>query len=65
MSETLNKIKQYEKELLRGLLKQCTQKQQEFFGKMYPEGIDKIDTKSLYRAIQQCEATLKINKERS
>lgn len=64
MSEALNKIKKYEQETLQGLLEQCTQKQQEFFKRMYPEGITNLETKEMHRAIKQCEATIKLNKEK-
>ena len=58
MSEGLNKIKTCEREVLQNLLDQCTPKQQIFFKRMYPEGIDKMNSQSIHRAIQQCEATI-------
>ena len=65
MGDGLNKIKKYEREVLRSLLNRCTPKQQLFFEKMYPEGIDKMSSQNIYRAIRQSERTIAGNEEKS
>lgn len=64
MSETLDKIKQFERDSLRNLLNQCTPKQQKFFERMYAGGVDLIPREKILRAIVQCEATIKKNNAR-
>ena len=58
MSETLNRLDgQYRIELL-ALLGRCTDKQQAFFARMYPMGIEQMTMQKLRRGIEQCEVTL-------
>jgi len=68
MSEALEKVeKDYKKgrrEVLRGLLNQCTDKQKEMFNRMYVS-VDKISDKKINRAVQQVEATIKKNEAKS
>ena len=63
-SEALKDIESYRRKTLRDLYNQCTKEQQEFFCKMYGslEGVkdDRVDW-----AIQQCETTIKKNKDGS
>ena len=63
MSETLNKINKYKYKLLKELLSQCTEEQQKFFKRMYPEGIKKMKEMTFKRAIQQVERTIENNKK--
>jgi hypothetical protein len=67
MSETLDKIKDaerdlgsYKRELLAGLLNQCTEQQQSLFYRMYKSITDMPD-KQINWAIIQCENTIKAN----
>ena len=61
MSEALDKIDKYKRDILRELLSQCTEKQQEFFDHMYIYGIEKMPKEKLDWAITQCENTVKKN----
>jgi len=55
------KVEQFERSLLRNLLLQCTQEQQDFFLKLYPNGVVNMPRGKLKRAAEQCEATIKKN----
>ena len=46
------------KDKLRQLLGQCTKEQQNFFTKLYPNGIDLMTEYVINIAIKQCERTL-------
>ena len=48
---------------LRALLSQCTEKQQAFFARIYPDGIDALGDARLETAIGLCERTLNKHKE--
>ena len=61
MSEAFKKITEYEQKILKDLLGQCTQEQQEHFVRMYPEGVTNLPTNTIRIAIRQCEATIKKN----
>ncbi len=61
MSEALEKIDKYKREVLKELLSQCTEKQQEFFDHMYIYGIDHMPKDKINWAIIQCENTIKKN----
>lgn len=58
MSETLDRLKQDRRDALRGLLDQCTKKQQALFNKMYGS-IDVIPDARIDWAIKQCEKSNK------
>lgn len=52
------------RDLLKDLLNQCTEKQQAFFLRMYPDGVDGMPKEKIPRAIEQVEATIKKNEKR-
>jgi hypothetical protein len=54
-------VEQFERDLLKNLLLQCTQEQQSFFLKLYPDGVANMPRKQIKRASEQCEATIKKN----
>lgn len=56
-----NVINKHLRPILQKLLSQCTAKQQAFFKRMYPCGIEKMESKQVIRAIDQCEETIKKN----
>jgi hypothetical protein len=62
MSEGLNAINKFARDTLKELLAQCTEAQQAFFLRLYPDGPDKMPQEKIPRAIEQCEATIKKNK---
>jgi hypothetical protein len=57
-SEALHKIAQFEQDTLKDLLSKCTEPQQAFFLRLYPDGVPKD---RMAWAIQQCENTIKKN----
>ncbi len=62
MMEDFNKkVEQFERSILKDLLLQCTQEQQQFFIKLYPGGVANIPREKIERAVEQCEATIKKN----
>ncbi len=61
MSEALEKIEKYKRDILRELFSQCTEKQQEFFDHMYAYGIENMPEDKINWAIKQCENTIKRN----
>ena len=65
MSETLDAIDQFKRDSLKSLLSQCTEEQQAFFLRLYPDGVDRMPVDKIPRAIEQCEATIKKNKSRA
>jgi hypothetical protein len=65
MGETLKQIELFERKCLKDLLHQCTEKQQAFFLRLYPEGPDLMAREKISRAIEQCEATIKKNETKS
>lgn len=58
MSKALKQIEKYTRKVLKKLVSQCTQEQQDFFKKIYPEGIDLMNSDKLNTAIQLCERTV-------
>ena len=63
MSETLTRLEAEKKEALKGLLSQCTDPQINMFNRMYGS-VDTISDDKIDWAIQQCERTIKTNKEK-
>lgn len=63
MSRTLNEIKEYRKNKLKELFNQCSSAQQDFFNRLHGS-LDTIRESSIDWAIQQCERTIKINKDK-
>lgn len=67
MSKAMREIEEeFDKRIrdtLKDLLSQCTEKQQAFFLRMYPEGIDKMSESKIANAIDQCERTVIKNKQ--
>lgn len=61
MSEALNNIENFKREILRDLYNQCTKAQQNLFNRMY-KSIDEIKEENIDWAIQQCERTIANNK---
>lgn len=61
MSEEMQKIKDFRKQILVDLYNQCEQDQQHFFNRMYGS-IDTIADEKIDWAIQQCEMTIEKNK---
>lgn len=61
-SEALKDIENYRRKTLRDLYNQVTKEQQEFFCKMYGS-LDGVKDDQINWAIQQCEATIKKNKD--
>jgi hypothetical protein len=64
MSETLEKVQKFKHDELRSLLDQCTEPQKKLFNRMY-ESIDEIPPEKMDWAIQQCERTIEMNKEKN
>ena len=64
MNETLKKIDKFKRDELKKLLSQCTVKQQQFFLRLYPGGIDKMGDNMIRWSIIQCAATIKRNKKK-
>lgn len=64
MSEALDEIEQYRRDVLQRLLDQCTPEQQAFFLRMYPGGVEKIPQDKLDWATVQCENTIKKNRKK-
>ena len=60
---TLENLDDQYVETLKSLLSQCTEKQQKFFTRMYPMGIDEMENHQVRRAIEQCEATIRKNEK--
>ncbi len=56
------KVLNIKRELIRKLLKQCTDKQITFFNRMY-KSINDIEEKNMKRAYFQCKKTLEANNE--
>ena len=65
MSEALKKIDEYKYKLLRELLSKCTEKQQKFFDRLYPEGIENIKYGNFNTAIKQVERTIEKNGDKT
>ena len=65
MSETLKKIEEYKRKLLKGLLSQCTEEQQKMFKRMYPRGIKSIKYGNFNTAIKQVERTIENNGDKT
>lgn len=63
MSDTLDRLDATCRDSLRELLNKCTEKQQAFFARLYPMGINNMSERRLRRGIEQCEATIKKNEE--
>lgn len=63
MSESLKQIEDYRRQVLADLLAQCTLEQIDLFNRMYGS-IEDIRDDQIDWAIQQCERTIKENKER-
>ena len=63
MSETLDRLDTEPYIALNKLLDQCTEKQQAFFARIYPMGINGMSASQVRRGIEQCEATIKKNTE--
>ncbi len=57
------KVENFKREELKKLLIQCTEKQQAFFGRLY-KSVEEIPEDRIPRAVQQIEATIKINNEK-
>lgn len=73
MSESLKQIRQYENEILIGLLILCTEDQQQNFKRMYSHKnlqanlediVADMPEDKLRLAIKQCERTIENNKKR-
>lgn len=60
-SITDNVNKEYLFPILKDLLSQCTLKQQQFFLRMYPAGVENIEPEKIPFAIWQCKNTLAKN----
>lgn len=60
MSDILQKVDQYKRQLVKDLLSQCTDKQIAFFNRMY-KSVDDIPDKKIPWAIQQIENTIAKN----
>lgn len=54
------KRKNKRREILRELVEQCTEKQQEVFARMYGS-VDEINNKEIPWATKQCERTIEMN----
>lgn len=63
MSETLDRLKNEKKQALKDLLNKCTEPQVNLFNRMYGS-IETIPEEKIDWAIQQCESTVKKNKEK-
>ena len=61
MNESLDKVKEFRKNVLKDLYNQCTPEQQQFFCRMY-KSIDEVPESKIDWAIQQCEKTIAKNK---
>ena len=61
MTEATNefdeKVKEFKRDLVRGLLNQCTEKQKAFFNRMY-KSIENIPEEKMRNAYDQCRRTL-------
>ena len=57
MSEALQKIKNYRKQVLTDLYNQCSKAEQDLFNRMYGS-LEKISDEKIDLAIQQCERTI-------
>lgn len=66
MSEALERIKQFRRQVLQELYDQLRPEQQKFFCKLYKlsDGIDKLAESKIDLAIDQCERTIKKNATR-
>ena len=58
---TLDAVENFKHEALRNLLAQCTAGQQELFGKVFPEGIEKLTDEKYRTAVKLCERTITLN----
>lgn len=63
MSESLNEIKGYRRAVLLDLYNQCTEKQQEFFNRMYVS-VEVIAEDKIDWAIRQCERSIENNNQK-
>lgn len=52
-----SKVKDFKRDLVRGLLDQCTEAQQIFFDRLY-KGIEQLEEKNMKIAYGQCARTL-------
>jgi hypothetical protein len=59
-SQSLEKIENYKKKILKELLNQCTEEQKAFFNRMYVS-VEKISENKIPQAIRQCERTIEMN----
>ncbi len=64
MDDLKSKATEYKREQIRGLLLQCTSKQQEFFNRMY-KSIDEMPEEKMDHAYRQCHRSIEINKEKA
>lgn len=53
-----NQVVEHKRSMIRDLLEQCTEKQQAFFKRLYPMGIEELPEDKMKRAYEQCEDTL-------
>jgi len=59
VSEFGLKTDEHGRELVRELLKQCTEPEQKFFEKVFPGGVDKLEGDKVKIAYDLCSRTLK------
>jgi hypothetical protein len=57
-SPTWDKIEQFKRKELAKLLAQCTEGEQAFFLRLYPDGVEGMTESKIPRAIQQVERTI-------
>ena len=60
MSEAMKSIDKYKRNLMKGMLRQCTDEQNEMFKKMYIS-VEEIKEKDIMNAFDQIERTIKKN----
>lgn len=51
----------YLRQQVQYLLDQCTVEQQAFFGRLYPQGLDKMSVDQLKNGLRLCSATITKN----
>ena len=61
MAQVLPQVKEFKKNLLKELLEKCTEKQQAFFHRVFPQFPDGIQEEKMDDAIRLCERTIKKN----
>lgn len=62
MSEALDKIADFRREMLKDLYNQCTPAQQHIFNLMY-KGLEHVSDEKIDWAIEQCERTIIKNRK--